>query len=163
SGRTHQFVAAVGGSVVAAAVAAASAAVTAASAAVASAATASASAAVASAATASASAAVASAATASASAAVPATTASPAAAAALGRASLVDRQRTATERLAVQGVDGRLRLGVVVHLDEAEAARAAGFAIGDDLGPSDRPVLLEQRQQVVGRGVPRQVADVDVL
>src|SRR5262249_24563897 len=37
------------------------------------------------------------------------------------------------------------------------------LAVSDDLGPRHRPVLLEQGQQVVGRGVPRQVADVDIL
>src|SRR5687768_11966469 len=84
-----------------------------------------------------------------------ATIAAAPAAAFLAWTGFVDGQGPAAERRTVQRVDRRLRFAIVVHLDEAEAARAAGLAIRDDLRAGHRPMLLEQGQQVVGRGVPR--------
>src|SRR5262249_32057036 len=49
------------------------------------------------------------------------------------------------------------------HLHKTEAARTAGLAIGNHLRSRHIPVLLEQGQQVVGGGIPRKVADVDIL
>src|SRR5690606_1534954 len=98
-------------------------------------------------------------------AAVAATTATAAAAAAAAAglpARLVDDQAAAFERVAVQSANGGLRRLVGGHRDEAEAARAAGFAIGDDLGIDDFTVIAEKLRQLrVGRA-PRQVAHVDL-
>src|SRR5262249_41161201 len=95
------------------------------------------------------------------------TTASPAAVAAatavLTRLGLVDRQRPALEREIVQRVDGPLGFRAVLPRAEAAAARAAGLPVHDDLSPFDGPMLLEQRQEVVGRGTPCEVAAVNVL
>src|SRR5262249_11850849 len=76
---------------------------------------------------------------------------------------LVDGQRPALKLGAVEGVDGLLGLGVIIHFDEPEAARTAGLAVGDDLGAGDFPVLLEKGQQVVGAGIPNEIANVNVL
>src|SRR5690606_22104885 len=89
-------------------------------------------------------------------------TAAEAAAAAGLLARLVDDQAAACERVAVQSANGGLRRLVGGHRDEAEAARAAGFAIGDDLGIDDFTVIAEKLRQLrVGRA-PRQVAHVDL-
>src|SRR3989337_4583495 len=77
------------------------------------------------------------------------------------RTSLVDRDRTATHVGAGQFVDCLARV-VVAHLDEAEAPRAAGFPIGDDLSGGDRTNLAEQRGEVVRSGGEGQVAHVQI-
>src|SRR5262245_28276314 len=76
---------------------------------------------------------------------------------------LVDGEGAVVVLSAVQGVDGTLRLLIALHFNEAEAARAAGFAVGDDLCARHLTVLAEHFQQVVGGGRPGQVADIDVL
>src|SRR5439155_5954343 len=58
---------------------------------------------------------------------------------------------------------GDRRLGAVRHFHEAEAPAAAGLAVGHDLGLLHRAVLAEQGLEVRGRGLERQVADIDVL
>src|SRR5215813_6542220 len=65
-------------------------------------------------------------------AAVAAAAAAAAAATVLLRLGLVDRERTTVDLLAVHLLDGVARLGVRRELDETEAARAAGVAIGND-------------------------------
>ncbi len=47
------------------------------------------------------------------------------------------------DRHAVQGFDGSLRFFIGTHFDKAEALRAAGFAVGHDLGRDDGAVLGE--------------------
>src|SRR5262249_24519658 len=74
---------------------------------------------------------------------------------------LVDGQGPAADILAVEGGDGLL--APLAHLHEAEAPRAAGVPVADDLGAGDRAVRREQLAQVVGGGLEGQVADVDVL
>ena len=49
----------------------------------------------------------------------------------------------------VEVFDGRLGVRVVVHLDEAEAATAAGLAVGEHLSGTDRAVLLEELLKVI--------------
>src|SRR5262249_37796896 len=92
-----------------------------------------------------------------------ATAAATAAAAVLARPGLVDRQRPALVVRAVEGVDGALRPRVVIHSHEPEPARPAGLPVGNHLGPGHRAVFLEQGQKVVGRTIPHEVADVDIL
>jgi hypothetical protein len=58
-------------------------------------------------------------------------------------AGLVDDQAAAFERVAVQCANRGLRRFVGGHRDETESARAAGFAIGDDLGIDDFTVIAE--------------------
>src|SRR5262249_18913529 len=77
------------------------------------------------------------------------------------RLGLVDGQRAALELGAAQRRDGLV--APVTHLDEPEAARTAGVAVGDDLGAADRAVLAEQLDEVVGGGREGEVADVVVL
>src|SRR5438128_2850050 len=48
--------------------------------------------------------------------------------------SLVDGERTPVNFLTVQGVNGRLCLLIIVHLNKAEAFRAARISVLDDLG-----------------------------
>src|SRR5262249_6119036 len=76
---------------------------------------------------------------------------------------LVHLEGAAAEVAAVEGAD-RVRRGVLVrHLDEGEAARAAGLAVHDDAHGLDRPVAPEGALQVLlGAGV-RKVAHVDLL
>ena len=88
-----------------------------------------------------------------------ATTASAAAAAILR---FVDAQRTAAHVASVQLVD-RL-IGVpVVHLHEAEAARAAGFAVGDHRHRVDLPDGGKEIPEIRLGGAPGEVADIDLL
>ena len=54
-------------------------------------------------------------------------------------------------------------VGPVVHLDEREAAAAAGLAVGDDLRAQHGPVLGERLHEVVAGGVERDVPDVQLL
>src|SRR5579883_2846757 len=71
-------------------------------------------------------------------------------------------QRPPVELLVIQGSDGRLRLCLVGHFDEAKSSRSAGFPIRDHLRACDGPVLLEHRVQFVRCRGPGKIADVDV-
>jgi hypothetical protein len=72
----------------------------------------------------------------------------------------IDTQRTTTHVLAVQGLDGALRIGAR-HFDEAEAARTARFAIIDQRNGLHRTVLFEQRPNVLLGSGKWQIANVD--
>src|SRR5262249_35430844 len=74
---------------------------------------------------------------------------------------LVARQRAAADLRAVERGD-RL-VGGVVHLDEREAAAAAGLAVGDDLRAQHGAVLGERLHEVVAGGLERDVTDVQLL
>ena len=78
-------------------------------------------------------------------------------------ASLVDDDGTAADRLAVQAVDGCLGFGIRAHLDEAEALRAAGFAVHHDLGGLDRAELGESSVQFFVANAVGQVAHVEFV
>src|SRR5207249_11094397 len=78
-------------------------------------------------------------------------------------AGLAHVQRAALQILAIELGDRLLRLARRAHLDEAEAARLPGGAIGDDRDRLARPGLREQRLQVLARGVEGKVADEDLL
>src|SRR5207249_9424678 len=49
------------------------------------------------------------------------------------------------------------------HFHEPEAARPAGLPVRHDLRARHVAMLLEQSQQIVGRCIPDEVADVDIL
>lgn len=83
-----------------------------------------------------------------------------AAAAAFTGLGLVDGEVTAVDVLAVEGRDGGLRLGVVRHFDEAEAAGTTGLAIHDQRRGSDRAEGLEERVQLTFRSAEREITDV---
>jgi len=51
----------------------------------------------------------------------------------------------------------------LAHLDEAEAARAAGFPVRDDLGPGHGAVRAECLDEVIGGGLEGKVSDIDAL
>jgi hypothetical protein len=55
----------------------------------------------------------------------------------------VDRECPPIRLVAVQGLDGRLGMLVTVHLDKAEAFRAARIPVHDDLGGLNRAVRFE--------------------
>lgn len=73
---------------------------------------------------------------------------------------LVDGQPTAVVILAVQRLDGVLRLVVVRHLDEAEASAPAGFPIAEDLGRGDRAELFKHFLKLFRSHRVLQIADV---
>src|SRR5207253_10672025 len=79
-------------------------------------------------------------------------------------ASLAHGERPAPERLAVEGADRRLGLGIGGQLDEGEAARPPGLPVGDDLHLFDlAPLLLEQGAQLRLVALVGQVAYVQSL
>src|SRR5439155_3656116 len=79
-------------------------------------------------------------------------------------ASLAHGERPAPERLAVEGADRRLGLGIGGQLDEGEAARPAGLPVGDDLHLLDlAPLLLEEGAQLRLVALVGQVAYVQSL
>lgn len=80
----------------------------------------------------------------------------------LARAGFVDDEGAAAHVGAVHRGDGLAGLFIVGHLDEAEAAGAAGLAVDDDLGTVDLPVLGEQLGEVLLGGAVRKIADVNV-
>ena len=54
-------------------------------------------------------------------------------------------------------------IGAFRHFDEGEAAAAARFAIGHDLGANDLTVSAERFEKVVRRGLEGKVADIKTL
>jgi hypothetical protein len=114
-------------------------------------------------------AAVAAAATAAASteAAAASTTAAPESAAAAATAllagtCLIDREVTAIDVLTVKGLDRGAGLIVVLHLDEPEAAGAAGLTIHDQRRGEDLAVGLEELAETGLGRIERQIADVEL-
>src|ERR1700739_2139337 len=74
---------------------------------------------------------------------------------------LVDPQRASTQLLAIQVLDGARRVGAR-HLDEPEATRPAGVAVGDEAYGLDGAVLSEQLADLGVSGGERQVAHIDL-
>lgn len=62
----------------------------------------------------------------------------------------------------MQSLDGSSR-GLIIHLDEAEAARMLRFVIAHNRDGVDRSERSEQSLQFSFRGAVGQVADVDSL
>jgi hypothetical protein len=73
----------------------------------------------------------------------------------------VDDEGPAAELLAVAGCDCFAGFFVVGHLDETEAARAAGFAIDDDRGRRHGSEGSELRAEFVFGAAEGQIADVN--
>jgi len=90
------------------------------------------------------------------------TTATIATAAVLARLRLVDRQRAALQLGAVQGDDRRLRLRLVRHLDEAEAAGATRVAVRRYARGCNRAVRRESGLEVALARVKTKVSNVNV-
>ena len=86
-----------------------------------------------------------------------ATTAAAAAAAALLR--FVHANVAAIEAGTVHLTDGLLRIAIIGEGHEAEAPRATGVAVGDDLGVSDVPVGGECGPESLVVGVPGEAAN----
>src|SRR5690348_8925337 len=78
----------------------------------------------------------------------------------LTRLRFVHAQRTAAHVLAVQFADSGLR-GGLIHLDEAEAAGAAGLAIGDQFHRVHGAELLELLTDFIFIGGERQIAHIN--
>src|SRR4051794_18735396 len=76
---------------------------------------------------------------------------------------LVDREGPAIVLVGVEPLDGGLRLGLGIHLDEPESLRAVRVAIDDDLRALHRPERREQRLQVGLVDVVGQVAHIQLL
>ena len=72
------------------------------------------------------------------------------------RLSNVDREAATVELLVTQKADGVLSFLVAGHLDKAEALRAAGVAVHDDLGTNDGTSLGKSLSQSFVCGVERQ-------
>src|SRR4029077_6606859 len=70
---------------------------------------------------------------------------------ALARLRLVDVDLPAADLAAVEGRDRLSRLARRTHLDEAEASRAAGVAVGDDGRRFARSHFREQRLELRAR------------
>src|SRR3972149_8153233 len=73
---------------------------------------------------------------------------------------LVHLECAAFELLAVELLDGLLSLAVRTHLNEAEAARLPGLAIGDDRDRLAGPSLREQILEVLVVDGEAEIADV---
>jgi hypothetical protein len=72
----------------------------------------------------------------------------------------IDTQGATTHILAVQGLDGALRIAAR-HFHEAKAARTAGFAIVDQRNGLHCAVLFEERPYVAFGSVERQIPNID--
>ena len=79
------------------------------------------------------------------------------------RVKLIEPRRAALQVLPVERINGLLRFAVVLHLDEAKTARAAGLPVRDHLGPPHRAVCLEQGRQFLIGNLPGQIAHIDIL
>src|SRR5437867_2642795 len=99
---------------------------------------------------------------AAAAAASPAAASSAAASSATAILGFVDAQRSPAHVASVQLVD-RLIGVTVIHFHEPEAARAAGFAVGDHSHRVDLPDGGKEIPEVRLGGAPGEVADIDLL
>jgi hypothetical protein len=77
-------------------------------------------------------------------------------------ASFVDGERSSVRFFAVQGVNGRLGLIIIAHLDKPEAFRAARVPIHDDLGGLNRTMRRKHGLQIGVRHTIRQVSDIQL-
>src|SRR5690606_24195112 len=78
------------------------------------------------------------------------------------RFGLVDAHPASAEILVVESLDGGIRLAVVVHLDEGETFRTAGFAIHDQVDARNGAELSERVAQLVLGDAVRQVSNINI-
>jgi hypothetical protein len=82
--------------------------------------------------------------------------------AALALTRLVHGERASVDRVPVEGLDGRGRLGGVADLDEREPTRAAGLTVGDHVDADHLAAVgLDEATELVFGGVEVEVADVE--
>jgi len=74
----------------------------------------------------------------------------------------IHRKRAAVHRLFIQSRDRRVRLGFVGHFDKPETTRPTGLTIRDDLRTCDSTILLKHRVQLIRRGGPGEITNVNV-
>jgi hypothetical protein len=77
------------------------------------------------------------------------------------RSGFVDDELSPIERELIERLDRLATCGVVRHLDETEAARAAGLSVRDDGGRDDLPIGPEQVSKVVLTGPEGHVSYVE--
>jgi hypothetical protein len=75
---------------------------------------------------------------------------------------LVDAERTPLQGLLVQGLDRGIGLGVVRHLNEAEALGLAGELVSDQVGGLDLAVGGKGVAELVLGHAVGQVANIDI-
>lgn len=78
------------------------------------------------------------------------------------RLSLVDAERATAKILAIQRLNRGVGIGIV-HFNEAKAARASGFPIGNELHGAHFTVSREQVSNLLFRGGKGEVSDIDRL
>jgi hypothetical protein len=78
-------------------------------------------------------------------------------------AGFVDRQRTAAEVIAIEGLNGRFHVLLGFHLHEAEAARAARLPIFDHLRGAHCAMSGKELLQILGRHRPSQITNIHLL
>jgi len=83
-----------------------------------------------------------------------------AAAAGLALFGLIDAKRAAVDRLAVHAFNCALRVFRGPHGDEREAARAASFAVGNQVDVVDVAEIGERGTDAVSSGVEREITNV---
>jgi hypothetical protein len=76
------------------------------------------------------------------------------------RTGFVHHEATATELLAIHGIDGGLCLRIIAHFDETETFRAAGVTFHHDFGAGNGTVCCERLLQIFVTERIRQVAYV---
>jgi len=79
------------------------------------------------------------------------------------RAGLANGEWSAAKVGAIEGLDGFPGLRVGAHFHEPETTGPPGISVRDHLDPGHGALLLKEREQILVRGVPRQVSDEEVL
>ena len=74
----------------------------------------------------------------------------------------VDIDGTATEIGAVEGLDGRIGLAGVGHLNEGKASRTTGFAVSDDRNVGHFAMSLKGIANVVFSSAEREVSNKEL-
>jgi hypothetical protein len=75
------------------------------------------------------------------------------------RTRLVDRQLPVIESCPIQGLNCRVRLGIIAHFDKRKTARNAGISVFDHSDRGNCPMGLEQFAELVFRRNEVQIAD----
>lgn len=81
-------------------------------------------------------------------------------AAVFARLGFVDLEVSPHVVLAVEGGDGCATGIFILHFDEAEAAGASGFAIGDEVDFFHRAMGFEESANIAFRGIEGEITDI---